>query len=169
MRPDASRPSGTRRHRGLGAAGSAYRLGGTHTAPSPATPQGSGYKYYGHYRSKAQSKDLSNYASTCKSTAVSRPPPMALLNFIVVCLLLATIGQCAQPCVHVKNGTYCGLYDSTFDQDLFLGIPYAIPPTGTNRLTQPQSLNTTWNNSRSVTQYGFDCPQFLPLLDDLMG
>jgi hypothetical protein len=36
-----------------------------------------------------------------------------------------------KPQAHVRNGTYFGTFLPGFHQDLFLGIPYAKPPTGT--------------------------------------
>ncbi|OAL56811.1 alpha/beta-hydrolase [Pyrenochaeta sp. DS3sAY3a] len=64
----------------------------------------------------------------------------------------------AEPTVTVLNGTYEGLYLPTFDQDIFLGIPYAQNTGGQNRFRIPQSLNTTWNGTRTAKQYGHTCP-----------
>ncbi|PWY86478.1 cholinesterase [Aspergillus sclerotioniger CBS 115572] len=61
------------------------------------------------------------------------------------------------PTVQVRNGTYAGLYNPTYDQDLFLGIPYAQPPTDELRFRPPQSLNTTWNDTRPATAYYNEC------------
>ncbi|KAF1945094.1 alpha/beta-hydrolase [Clathrospora elynae] len=72
--------------------------------------------------------------------------------------LLATIVVAADPAVTVLNGTYEGLYLSSFDQDIFLGIPYAQSTGGLNRFRIPQSLNSTWNGTRPAKQYGDTCP-----------
>ena len=40
---------------------------------------------------------------------------------------------------HTLNGTYQGRYLPSFDQDLFLGVPFANTP----RLNNPTSVNTT--------------------------
>lgn len=72
--------------------------------------------------------------------------------------LLAAVGLAAEPTVTVLNGTYEGLYLPTFDQDIFLGIPYAQNTGGQNRFRIPQSLNTTWNGTRLAKQYGHTCP-----------
>lgn len=58
--------------------------------------------------------------------------------------------------VTIKNGTYTGRYVQSFNQDLFLGIPYAQSPTGDLRLRNPQSLNTTFG-VRNATQYATSC------------
>ncbi|KAF2176468.1 alpha/beta-hydrolase [Zopfia rhizophila CBS 207.26] len=50
--------------------------------------------------------------------------------------------------VTVKNGSYNGVYNPFYDQDFFLGVPYA------------QSLNTTWNATRSATAYPPFCPGY---------
>ncbi|KAF1842371.1 alpha/beta-hydrolase [Cucurbitaria berberidis CBS 394.84] len=72
--------------------------------------------------------------------------------------LCATAALAAQPTVTVLNGTYEGLYLPSFDQDIFLGIPYAQNTGGQNRFRIPQSLNTTWNGTRTAKQYGHTCP-----------
>lgn len=49
-----------------------------------------------------------------------------------------------KPSVAIKNGTVNGAYLPTFDQDAFLGVPFAQPPVGDLRLRRPQSLNTSF-------------------------
>lgn len=49
-----------------------------------------------------------------------------------------------KPSVVIKNGTVTGAYLPTFDQDAFLGVPFAQPPVGDLRLRRPQSLNTSF-------------------------
>jgi triacylglycerol lipase len=61
------------------------------------------------------------------------------------------------PRVTIKQGTYVGKHLSSFDQDVFLGIPYAQPPTGPLRFKGPQSLNQTWNGDRPAQDYGDSC------------
>lgn len=67
--------------------------------------------------------------------------------------LLAT-----DPTVTVLNGTYAGLYLPTFEQDLFLGMPYAQDTSAENRFRVPQALNETWTGTRTAKQYGNACP-----------
>jgi carboxylesterase type B len=64
------------------------------------------------------------------------------------------------PIAIVKNGTYIGRYLPKWDQDLFLGIPYAEPPLGQLRFKKPQSLNNSFASIRNATQYGYSCYQY---------
>lgn len=73
-------------------------------------------------------------------------------------LLSATTILAAEPTVTVLNGTYEGLYLPSYDQDVFLGIPYAQDTGGQNRFRIPQALNSTWNGTRNAQQYGHTCP-----------
>ncbi|KAH8696581.1 putative extracellular lipase [Talaromyces proteolyticus] len=61
------------------------------------------------------------------------------------------------PTVSLKNGSYYGVYNSNYNQDYFLGIPYTQPPLGELRLQVPQSLNETWTGTRNATQYSPEC------------
>lgn len=61
------------------------------------------------------------------------------------------------PTVKVLNGTYTGLHSSTYNEDFFLGIPYAQPPVNNLRFTVPQSLNSTFNEPRAATAYSPEC------------
>ncbi|PSN61579.1 carotenoid ester lipase-like protein precursor [Corynespora cassiicola Philippines] len=65
----------------------------------------------------------------------------------------STLGQ---PTATVKNGTLIGVRNSHYNQDFFLGIPYAQPPVGKLRLDRPQPLNETWNE-RPAKAYGPWC------------
>ena len=57
------------------------------------------------------------------------------------------------PTVVTRNGTYQGFHLDTYNEDLFLGIPYAQPPLGPLRFTIPQSINTTFDGVRQATEY----------------
>ena len=61
------------------------------------------------------------------------------------------------PHAHVVNGTYYGLHSEQYDQDFFLGIPFAQPPVGELRLQLPSSLNATWQKARNATEYSPAC------------
>lgn len=73
----------------------------------------------------------------------------------------AAADQTPAPTASVKNGTYVGRYLSQgWDQDLFLGIPYAQPPVGDLRFRWPQSLNSSFEGQRAATEYGYSCYQY---------
>jgi carboxylesterase type B len=83
---------------------------------------------------------------------------LTFLTFVLV-LLDSAISKSTlstPPRVTVANGTYEGKYVSSYNQDLFLGIPYAQPPIGDLRLRNPQSLNTTFG-VKKVVDYSASC------------
>ncbi|KAI2786228.1 hypothetical protein POX_g08610 [Penicillium oxalicum] len=61
------------------------------------------------------------------------------------------------PTAHVANGTYAGLHSPSYNQDFFLGIPYAQQPVGNLRFRVPQSLNETWKGARDAKEYSDAC------------
>ncbi|KAM3075159.1 hypothetical protein ACMFMG_007388 [Clarireedia jacksonii] len=63
----------------------------------------------------------------------------------------------SSPTVQVLNGTYYGNFLPTYNQDAFLGIPFAQPPIGDLRFRQAQSLNTTWTEPKNATEYSPEC------------
>lgn len=84
----------------------------------------------------------------------------SLLKLVTVALVLAEGAVCAAarqpPTVQVKNGTYEGKYVASYNQDLFLGVPFAQPPVGSLRFQNPQPLNTTFK-TRKATEYADSC------------
>ncbi|KAL4928498.1 Alpha/Beta hydrolase protein [Aspergillus undulatus] len=90
-----------------------------------------------------------------------------MLRFIVA-LLVLTVGtgvsatpsrrnNSSAPTVHVKNGTYAGVYSPNYDQDFFLGVPYAQPPVDDLRFRLPESLNQCWEDTRDAKDYSPLC------------
>lgn len=61
------------------------------------------------------------------------------------------------PTARVKNGTLEGIHIKTYNQDYFLGIPYAQPPIEDLRFRQAQSLNTSWKGVREAKQFSKLC------------
>jgi triacylglycerol lipase len=80
-------------------------------------------------------------------------------KWAVLAVLFATIpctvgkGPDKVPTVGVLNGTYYGVHSRHYDQDFFLGVPYAQQPVGNLRLQVPHSLNTSWTEPRNATEY----------------
>lgn len=75
---------------------------------------------------------------------------------LLLCLQLATATLLAT----TKNGTYQGRYLQDWDQDAFLGIPYAQPPLGDLRFRWPQSINSSFDGTRDASAYGYSCMQY---------
>ena len=61
------------------------------------------------------------------------------------------------PSAVLKNGSVNGVRCSEYNQDLFLGVPYAQPPVGQLRFKNPQSLNTSFAAPLSADRYPLDC------------
>jgi hypothetical protein len=62
--------------------------------------------------------------------------------------------------VKTTNGSISGVYLPTYNQDAFLGIPFAAPPIGSLRFRAPQPLNNAWNDVRHAKIYGPGCAQW---------
>ncbi|KAK5132640.1 hypothetical protein LTR08_008762 [Meristemomyces frigidus] len=61
------------------------------------------------------------------------------------------------PTATLKNGTVVGTHTDTYNQDYFLGVPFAQPPVGELRFRNPQSLNSTYNSTLQATSYAPEC------------
>jgi hypothetical protein len=81
-------------------------------------------------------------------------------------LVLQAASVLGGPLVTVKNGTYEGNALAALNQEQYLGIPYARPPTGDLRFRPAQHLNTKWKNSRKAKTLPNACPQ-TPLADGI--
>lgn len=62
------------------------------------------------------------------------------------------------PVATVRNGSYYGTHSSTYNQDFFLGIPFAQPPLEQLRFANPQSLSWTWSGALPATNYAYVSP-----------
>lgn len=73
------------------------------------------------------------------------------------------------PTAKTTNGTYAGTHLAEWDQDAFLGIPFAQAPVGALRWRPPQSINASFDGVREATQYGASCMQYnaAPALEPL--
>lgn len=74
-----------------------------------------------------------------------------------------------QPTVKLQNGSYYGVFNPTYDQDFFLGMPYAEPPVGDLRFRRPQPLNSTWDEPRNATVYQPSCYNYPYPVGPLIG
>ena len=61
------------------------------------------------------------------------------------------------PTVTVKNGSYVGLHSAKYDEDWFLGMPFAKPPLGDLRFNFPEPLNTSWEGTKDAKSYYPEC------------
>jgi carboxylesterase type B len=71
--------------------------------------------------------------------------------------LAVIIPQCSAPTANTLNGTYYGVHNSFYNEDFFLGIPYAQPPINSLRYRPAQPLNSSWSSPNNATQYGYEC------------
>jgi carboxylesterase type B len=83
---------------------------------------------------------------------------MFLYLWTVVGIVQAVLAD--SPTATTVNGTYRGQHLTTWDQDAFLGVPFAQPPTGSLRWRWPQSLNESFTDIRDATQQGYSCMQY---------
>ncbi|KAJ5293648.1 hypothetical protein N7508_008469, partial [Penicillium antarcticum] len=79
------------------------------------------------------------------------------IGFVLYTAVLAAPASNSSPTVRVRNGTYTGVHSSTYNQDFFLGMPYAQQPVGSLRFTIPHSLNTSWKDARNAKEYSDIC------------
>lgn len=61
------------------------------------------------------------------------------------------------PVATVKNGSYQGVHSTGYNQDFFLGIPYAQAPVGDLRFRNPQPYDETWKGNRDAVKYSPAC------------
>jgi para-nitrobenzyl esterase len=65
----------------------------------------------------------------------------------------------ARPLANIDSGTLQGAnFGAPPDEVMFLGIPYAAPPTGERRWRPPQPVEK-WRGIRKADAYGAACPQ----------
>jgi len=59
--------------------------------------------------------------------------------------------------VTIKNGSVSGVHSSTYNQDFYLGVPFAQPPVGDLRFRNPQSINSTLSGIYEASSYAPLC------------
>jgi triacylglycerol lipase len=82
-----------------------------------------------------------------------------LLSSVAILLHFANgaTSDYSAPSVQVLNGTYTGIHSPYYNQDFYLGMPYAQPPVGDLRYRVPQSVNTSWSGTKNATEYSPFC------------
>jgi cholinesterase len=68
--------------------------------------------------------------------------------------------EAASPQVKVRNGTLQGHSLPAFNEDVFLGIPFAAPPVGDLRLRHPLPYPDAWDGVRDATARSPSCPGY---------
>ncbi|TLD10472.1 hypothetical protein PgNI_06514 [Pyricularia grisea] len=83
--------------------------------------------------------------------------PELIPSFILSPLILPTcMSGNFTPTVTIKNGTLSGVYNAAYQQDFFLGVPYAAPPIGDRRFRRPEP-SLPWEGVRSAVTYSNWC------------
>lgn len=77
---------------------------------------------------------------------------------VIVCICHVVVAK--GPLATTVNGTYHGAHLPSWNQDAFLGVPFAQPPVKDLRWRWPQSLNESFSEVRDATQQGYSCMQF---------
>ena len=83
-----------------------------------------------------------------------------LIIFFLICASEAspvTRHEAANPTVTIRNGTYEGIHSLGYDQDFFLGVPFAQPPVKSLRFKNPASLTEGWKGVREAKKYSAEC------------
>ena len=84
----------------------------------------------------------------------------ALYGLSLLVHAVSAISNSSSPTVKTLNGTYAGKYLDSWDQDAFLGMPFAQPPVGQLRFRWPQSVNESFSDTRDASKYGYSCMQY---------
>jgi carboxylesterase type B len=116
------------------------------------------HKYFGYFVLDSLKYLIPGIGSSPSSMLYSHNSVSALLGVLVSGFFATTSSAAYVPSVTVKNGTYNGVYLPSFDQDIFLGIPYSLPPVAPYRFLPARSLNTSWAGTRNASAYGNTCP-----------
>ncbi|KAF8846650.1 alpha/beta-hydrolase [Acephala macrosclerotiorum] len=85
---------------------------------------------------------------------------MTLCSKILNSALAYRIFSRAGPRVSIKNGTPEGFRLPAFNDDVFLGVPFAAPPVGVLRLRRPVSYQNSWKGVRNATVRSPGCPGY---------
>lgn len=117
------------------------------------------FPFYCHQLFAQRSWNLTNSFSIRRRFFCSHREMLLLVSSLsLVAAALATpLHNPKSPVVTILNGSYAGIHNQHFNQDFFLGIPFAQPPILDLRLRIPQSLNTSFPEIRNATDYSPAC------------
>jgi hypothetical protein len=106
---------------------------------------------------KATERTLEFYSFNTQVTMLGTKN-MTTLYFVHIALFVcrivgSSISTQQAPTAEVRNGTLKGLYSPQYEQDFFLGIPYAQLPLNNLRLNAPHSLNSSWKGIKETVEY----------------
>ncbi|KAI5242641.1 carboxylesterase [Aureobasidium subglaciale] len=82
------------------------------------------------------------------------------LSAVLLATLLPSCIYASSPIVTIRNGTVQGRHSAQWNQDFFLGIPYAQPPVGDLRFKWPQAINSSFEGVFDASHYGHSCYQY---------
>lgn len=86
---------------------------------------------------------------------------MRCSSFILsLAISLPACVSASSPVVTIKNGTVQGRHSPEWNQDFFLGIPYAQPPLGDLRFKWPRPVNMSFEGVFDASRYGHSCYQY---------
>lgn len=89
--------------------------------------------------------------SAVSSTASARPSLPRAVGLNSAC------NTTSDPTLLTNNGTVAGYHIPTYNQDAFLGIPFAQPPVGDLRFRVPESPSQVWNSTFEAKTYPPKC------------
>jgi carboxylesterase type B len=103
---------------------------------------------------------LSRHLSPLRPTSGNNPAMQLFLTTILAtaaATALAARHPSGKAHARIQNGTVTGVHSDTYNQDFFLGVPYAQPPTGDLRFRNPRSLNVSFSANYEAAQYAPSC------------
>lgn len=119
------------------------------------------------------SRLLGDESGTSSGPGARQGPVWRLAGMLIAVLMAVMAGSASGEgrsprVVTTKYGQLRGSIRSLSNKQLhpvevFLGVPYALPPTGANRFS-PTRTPRPWAGERVADQYGPVCPQHLPEL-----
>ncbi|KAI9170559.1 Lipase [Paramyrothecium foliicola] len=115
------------------------------------------YTYYAGWKIEASHQILVDTNELPKTSTVGPTyPPLLTRSTHASSFTSYASPNSTAPLVNLKDGTLIGVHNLAYDQDFFLGVPYASPPVGDLRFRRPIPPRP-WNGSRVADSYGPWC------------